>query len=113
MATFYATIEGNRLAKNATGSRVSGIRAAAQSYSGSVIATLNYHEVNGKDVLMVRVGTNDHSSCYTDNIDFVGTYDEFNDLLKLASDIKNGRATVVRHIAGSGASKRAVAKVMK
>ena len=96
MSTFYGLIEGNRGAATRGGSRDSGFRASCQSWEGSIITTMDY---NSKDELIVRVGTNDGSSCYTDSNsqDFVGTFKEFKDFLKLYRDIKNGRASVVRH----------------
>lgn len=94
MAKTYGTIEGCRQPKTCTGGN-DGVRAAAQSWEGSVICA-NWYD---GDQLMVSVGTNDRSSCYTDwnSHDFRGTFEEFKDLLKLAADIKAGRASVVHH----------------
>jgi len=96
MSTFYGLIEGNRGAATRGGSRDSGFRSSCQSWNGSVITTMRY---NDKDELIVRVGTSDGSSCYTDwnSQDFVGTFDEFKELLKLNRDIKDGKVSVVRH----------------
>ena len=56
-------------------------------------------EKNGKEVLKVRIGTNDGSSACSDwnSNDFTGTFQEFKDLLKLAADIKSGKVSIVRH----------------
>lgn len=96
MSTFYGLIEGNRGAATRGGSRSSGFRSSCQSWDGSVITTMDY---NSKDELVVRVGTNDGSSCYTDwnSNDFVGTFEEFKELLKLSKEIKNGTVSIVRH----------------
>lgn len=95
MAKTYATIEGSRQPKTCTGGNT-GVRASAQSYDGSIIVCNRY---NDEGQLEVRVGTSDGSSCYTDwnSHDFRGTFEEFKDLLKLAADIKAGRASVVHH----------------
>ena len=100
MSAFYGMVEGNRSCATRGGSKSSGFRASCQSYDGSIISTMNYVEdENGKEVLRVRVGTNDGSSCYSDwsGNDFTGTFQEFKDLLKLAADIKKGKVSVVRH----------------
>ena len=100
MSAFYGMVEGNRSCATRGGSKSSGFRASCQSYDGSIISTMNYVEdENGKEVLKVRVGTNDGSSCYSDwnSEDFNGTFQEFKDLLKLAADIKSGKVSVVRH----------------
>lgn len=96
MSTFYGMICGNRGAATRGGSKDSGFRSSCQSWNGSVITTMDY---NSKDELIVRVGTSDGSSCYTDwnSQDFVGTFDEFKDFLKLYRDIKDGKVSVVRH----------------
>ncbi len=72
-----------------------GCRASVQSWEGSVI-TYNWYD---GDQLKVRVGTSEESSSYTDSAsnDFIGTFAEFKELLKLAADLKHGRAKVVRH----------------
>lgn len=78
MSTFYATIHGNRGSATRQGSRVSGIKAAAQSWNGSVITELNY---NDKDELMVDVSVSDGSSSYGSRI-FYGTFEEFKQKLQ-------------------------------
>lgn len=100
MSAFYGMVEGNRSCATRGGSKSSGFRASCQSYDGSIISTMNYTEdENGKEVLRVRVGTNDGSSACSDwnSNDFTGTFQEFKDLLKLAADIKSGKVSVVRH----------------
>lgn len=92
MAKTYCSCVGNRGMATRCGGN-DGVRVSAQSYDGSVIV-YNWYD-NGK--LKLRVGTNDRSSCYSDNIDFVGSYEEFNALLKLNEDIKNGKVSIVRH----------------
>ena len=100
MSAFYGMVEGNRSCATRGGSKSSGFRASCQSYAGSIISAMEYVEdENGREVLKVRVGTNDGSSCYSDwnSEDFNGTFQEFKDLLKLAADIKSGKVSVVRH----------------
>lgn len=111
MAKTYATIEGCKQPKTCTGGN-DGVRASAQSYDGSIIVCNRY---NDEGQLEVRVGTNDHSSCYTDwnSTDFSGTFEDFKNLLRLAADIRSGKATVVRHKAGSKAYRRALEKTYK
>lgn len=94
MAKTYATIEGCRSPKTCTGGN-NGVRASVQSYDGSVIVS-NWYD---GETVRVRIGTNDGTSCYTDwnSHDFVGTFEEFKDLLKLAADVKAGKASVVHH----------------
>ena len=118
MSKTYCTCIGSRKERTACG-RNDGCRASIQSYDGSIIIR-NWYDGNG--TLIVRVGTNDGSSCYTDwnSNDFTGTFQEFKnllkfaadtkkqvadlggtfkefkDLLKLAADIKSGRVSVVR-----------------
>ncbi len=99
MAKTYMTGWGMRGARTARGGR-DGVQCAAQSYEGSIIVSNRYVEDdNGKEILKVRVGTNDGSSCYTDwnSEEFNGTFQEFKDLLKLSADIKRGKVSVVRH----------------
>ena len=104
MSTFYGMVEGNRSCATRGGSRQSGFRASCQSWNGSVITTMHY---NDEDKLIVRVGTNDGSSCSSDwnSQDFVGTFDEFKDFLKLYRDIKNGKVSVLRHRDPDGSKK--------
>lgn len=78
MSTFYGTIHGNRGPATRGGSRCSGIKAAAQSWNGSVITSLNY---NDKDELMVEVCVSDGSSSYGTRI-FYGTFEEYVNKLK-------------------------------
>ena len=96
MSKFYGMVCGNRGAATRGGSANSGFKASAQSYDGSVIVNLDYDHNNQ---LKVRVGTNDGSRCYSDwNCpDFVGTFEEFKELLKLANDIKSGKVSITRH----------------
>ena len=95
MSKFYGTVIG---ASSTCGTRRGhhDIRVSAQSFSGSVVTTLDY---DSHDNLRVRIGTNEGSGTYTDwkSNDFVGTFDEFKELLKLHQDIKYGRVSVVRH----------------
>ena len=99
MALTYTTCCGSRSERTARGGR-DGCRASVQAYDGSIITRNWYAEdENGKEVLRVRVGTNDGSSTCSDwnSNDFTGTFQEFKDLLKLAADIKSGKVSVVRH----------------
>jgi len=100
MSAFYGLVEGNRSAATRGGSKNSGFRSSCQSYDGSVIATMRYDSDNQ---LVVRVGTNDGSSCYTDynSPDFEGTFEEFKELLQLAKDIKERKVSITRHRAKS------------
>ena len=94
MAKLYGTLQANRGEATRCGSDY--IRASAQSYEGSVIVELLYND--NKD-LIVKVETNNGSSCYGDwngNL-FKGTFEEFKDLLKLNRDIKAGKVKIVRH----------------
>ena len=100
MSAFYGMVKGNRNCATRGGSKSSGFRASCQSYDGSIISAMDYVEdENGKEVLKVRVGTNDGSSACSDwnSNDFTGTFQEFKDLLKLHQDIKSGKVSVVRH----------------
>ena len=98
MAKTYMTGWGMRGERTARGGK-DGVQCAAQSYDGSVIVSNRYVERNGKEELEIRVGTSDYSSCYSDwsSHDFIGSFEEFKELLKLHNDIKNGRVSVVRH----------------
>ena len=95
MSKFYGTVIG---ASSTCGTRRghSDIRVSAQSWNGSVITHLDY---DSDENLRVRIGTNERSSTCSDwsSQDFVGTFDEFKELLKLHNDIKSGRVSVVRH----------------
>ena len=78
MSVFYATIKGNRGPATRQGSAMSGIKAAAQSYDGSVITSLSYDQ---DDRLMVSISVSDESSSYGDTI-FHGTFEEFKQKLQ-------------------------------
>ena len=95
MALTYTTCCGMRNERTARGGR-DGCRASVQSYEGSICVS-NWFDSD--DQLKVRVGTNDGSSTCSDwnSNDFTGTFQEFKDLLKLATDIKSGKVSVVRH----------------
>ena len=71
MSKFYGQINGGRGTATRTGHH--NIRAAAQSYDGSVITELTYND-EGK--LMVDVSTDDYSTSYGRRI-FYGTFEEF------------------------------------
>ena len=94
MAKTYCTCVGMRGEATRRGGN-DGVRVSAQSWDGSIIVRNRYEG----DQLMVRVGTNDGSSCCTDwkSNDFNGTFEEFKELLKLHQDIKSRRVSVVRH----------------
>jgi len=99
MAKTYMTGWGMRGERTARGGK-NGVQCAAQSYDGSIIVSNYYTEdEKGNEVLKVRVGTNDGSSCYTgwNSNDFNGTFEEFKNFLKLYQEIKNGTVSVVRH----------------
>ena len=95
MAKTYCTCIGMRGERTARGSG-DGCRASVQSYDGSIIIRNWY---NSEDKLVVRVGTNDGSSCCSDwnSREFQGSFDEFKELLNLYHDIKSGKVSVVRH----------------
>lgn len=98
MSVLYTTCSGqSSTSASRRGSKNSGVRASIQSYKGSVICSMNYSE--DEKMPIVRIGTSDYSCCYSDthSYDFVGTINEFKDLLKLASDIKDGKVSVVKH----------------
>ena len=71
MAKFYGQLNGGRGTATRVGHR--NIRAAAQSYDGSVITELTYND-EGK--LMVDVSADDYSTSYGRRI-FYGTFEEF------------------------------------
>lgn len=104
MSTFYGLVEGNRSAATRGGSKASGFRSSCQSWDGSVVTYMHYNDENQ---LIVRVGTNDGSSCCTDwnSPDFVGTFDEFKELLQLNRDIKSGKVSITRHRDPDGSKK--------
>lgn len=94
MAKTYLTGWGCRGAVTRTGGN-DGVHVAAQSFDGSIIVENWY---NDKNELVVRVDTSERSSCYGDSYhSFTGSMKEFNDLLQLARDIKDGKVSVVRH----------------
>lgn len=94
MAKTYCTCVGMRGEATRRGGN-DGVRVSAQSWDGSIIVSNRYDG----DQLMVRVGTNEGSSCYIDwkSPDFRGTFEEFKELLQLSKDIKEGKVSVVRH----------------
>lgn len=81
MSTFYGTIHGCRGAATRCGTRNSGMRAAAQSYNGSLIATVS----NGKEPGTPRfeIEMNSGSSCYG-HLMISGTFEEVEKLLNYA-----------------------------
>lgn len=95
MSRTYATLTGGRSTLTQRGHR-DGVRVSCQSFDGSVICSNRY---DSNDKLELRIGTNEGSGTYTDwkSNDFVGTFEEFKELLKLHQDIKSGRVSVVRH----------------
>lgn len=95
MSVTYCMCAGMRQPRTARGSKA-GCRASVQSYSGSICIS---NQIDNDGTLRVRVGTNDGSSCYSDwnSNDFNGTFEDFKALLKLNKDIKEGKASVVRH----------------
>ncbi len=95
MSRTYATLTGGRSTLTQRG-HGDGVRVSCQSWDGSVIVSNRY---DCDDKLELRIGTNEGSGTYTDwkSNDFVGTFEEFKELLKLHQDIKSGRVSVVRH----------------
>ena len=95
MSRTYATLTGGRSTLTQRGHR-DGVRVSCQSFDGSVICSNRY---DSNDKLELRIGTNEGSGTYTDwkSNDFVGTFEEFKQLLQLHQDIKSGRVSVVRH----------------
>ena len=95
MSKTYATLTGGRSTLTQRG-HGDGVRVSCQSWDGSVIVSNRY---DCDDKLELRIGTNEGSGTYTDwkSNDFVGTFEEFKELLKLHQDIKSGRVSVVRH----------------
>lgn len=55
MSHFYGTLIGSRKPRTATGTAGSGIKAVAQSWSGSISVEL-YVDEEGKDCYEIRVG---------------------------------------------------------
>jgi len=93
MAKTYCMCQGMRGEATRRGGN-DGVHVSAQSYDGSIIVR-NWYDEN--DELVVEVGTNDGSSCYINDQQFRGSLKEFNNLLKLANDIKAGTVSIVRH----------------
>jgi hypothetical protein len=95
MSKTYATLTGGRSTLTQRG-HGDGVRVSCQSWDGSVIVSNRY---DCDDKLELRIGTNEGSGTYTDwkSNDFVGTFEEFKQLLQLHQDIKSGRVSVVRH----------------
>ena len=95
MAKTYCTCMGMRGERTARGGR-DGCRASVQSYDGSVCVS-NWYDENGK--LRVRIGTNDNSHTYSDYEvpDFIGSFEEFKELLQLYADIKAKKVSITRH----------------
>ena len=95
MSRTYATLTGGRSTLTQRGHR-DGVRVSCQSFDGSIIVSNRY---DSNDKLELRIGTNEGSGTYTDwkSNDFVGTFEEFKELLQLHQDIKSGRVSVVRH----------------
>lgn len=87
MSAFYGTLEGQRSPVTRCGSKTSGIRAATQSWDGSVITRLYYSERDGHETLMVEVSTSNDSSAYGHRI-WYGSFDEFEELLKRDTEEK-------------------------
>lgn len=94
MSKTYTMCQGMRGEKTARGGN-DGCMASVQAWDGSVCIR-NWYKDN---ILKVRVGTNDGSSCYTDynSYDFIGTFEDFKAALELLNDIKEGTVSVVRH----------------
>lgn len=73
MAKFYGQVQGNRGAATRAGHR--SIKAAVQSYDGSVITELSYNK-EGQLLIDVSVAK-DESTSYRGTRLFYGTLDEF------------------------------------
>lgn len=72
MSKFYGMVQGHRGAATRGGHR--SIKAAAQSYDGSVITELTYNDEN-KLMVSICVGVNE-STAYGRQI-FYGTFEEY------------------------------------
>ena len=105
MAKTYCTCMGMRGERTARGGK-NGCRASVQSWDGSICIS-NWYDEN--DQLKVRVGTSEGSHCYSgyEVPDFVGSFEEFKELLQLRADIKSGKVSVVRHRDPDGKKKLA------
>lgn len=94
MAKTYCTCVGMAGEATRRGGK-DGCRASVQSYDGSIIVK-NYYDEN--DNLKVIVGTSGGSkSSEITRTEFKGTFEEFNNLLELAHDIKIGKVSITRH----------------
>lgn len=95
MSATYTTCIGMRGERTARGGS-DGCKASVQSYDGSVIVRNWYDDKGG---LRVRIGTAEGSSSTEDwnSKEFQGTFEELKELLALASEVKAGRASIVRH----------------
>lgn len=80
MSKFYGTVKGQR--SDATRCGHSSIRAAAQSWNGSVAVVLSYRDGYDEDQsgLVVTVETSDGSSVYGHQL-WSGSFDEFKRIL--------------------------------
>lgn len=86
MSLFYGTVEGQRGPATRCGTSSSGIRAAAQSWNGSVIVRLRYAN-NTEGPLIVSVSTSDGSSAYGSSL-WEGSFDEFKRLLERDMEVR-------------------------
>ena len=95
MATFYGQVDGmSSTSASRRGSANSGLKTSAQSWQGSVIVNLRLDE---NDKLKIRIDlANDSRSCMADTY-FFGTMEELKDAFDLASDVRNGKVSIVRH----------------
>lgn len=80
MSTFYGTVEGQRGPATRCGSSISGIKAAAQSWNGSVVVNLHYEGCDPNGNLLVDVNTSDGSSAYGHSA-WRGTFEQFKAML--------------------------------
>lgn len=89
MSAFYGTIEGQRGPATRCGSLGSGIKAAAQSWNGSVVIELSYQDqFDSESPLMVEVRTAEGSSAYGHTA-WHGTFEHFKELLAFDNERKN------------------------
>ena len=56
MSHYYATVEGTRGPATRQGTKNSGIRAAAQTFDGSIIVRIDYDARNDEDVVTIGTG---------------------------------------------------------
>lgn len=74
MSKFYGTLKGqSKTEATRRGSSTSGIKAAVQSWDGSLISSLNY---NQKGELIINLSWNNDSSSYGNESLFSGTIEE-------------------------------------